>query len=89
MGKEAKTINVYCKNGHLLFKNYRKEGSGRLQKCFVDMIGKDLTDSSSLKMNEIIYCTLCYPPIAVAVVGLVHGRPAYIINHSGTRKVIT
>lgn len=88
MGKE-KIINVYCRNGHLLFERYHKVGDGRLQKCYKDEIGVDHTNASSLSIGELIYCVRCDPMIPVALVGLVHGRAAYVIKQAGIRKVTT
>lgn len=88
MSKE-KTINVYCRNNHLLFERYRKVGGGRLQKCYRDEIGRDHTKSQDLKLNQVIYCTKCEPALAVAVIKLIHGRIAYEVIPSGIRKVVT
>lgn len=36
-----RTIDVYCKNGHLLFGRYIKMKPGFLMKCYIDKIGID------------------------------------------------
>lgn len=88
MSEKAKIINVHDKEGHLLFERYRKVGSGRLLKCFRDEIGVDHTKSQDLTLDQIIYCTQCEPPLAVAVVTMIHGRVAYKIKSSGVPKMI-
>jgi len=91
MGRESTNrINVYCKKGHLLFKNYRKVGGGTLLKCYEDEIGKDFSvHNEPPSLEEIIYCGQCEPPLAVAVVKMIHGRVAFEVKHGGIRKVVT
>jgi hypothetical protein len=91
MGKETKvkTIDVFCREGHLVFEHYRKVGGGRLQKLYRDEIGQDLTESSKLPQNAVIFCRQCEPPRPVASVEMIHGRVAYKVIQSGIRKVVT
>jgi len=92
MGKEAnkvRRIDVYCKEGHLLFEDYRKVGGGRLLKTYRDEIKEDHTDSGKLPLHGVIYCRKCEPPRPVAEVEMIHGRVAYEIIQSGIRKVVT
>jgi len=84
-----KIVNVYCRKGHLLFEKYHKKGGGRLQKCYINEIGNDLTESTKKEIGETIYCLQCNPMLPVAVVSLIHGRKAYKIIPSGIRKVVT
>ena len=84
-----KIVNVYCKEDHLLFERYHKKGGGRLQKCYADEIGSDLTTSTQKEIGERIYCLRCNPMLPVAIVSLIHGRRAYKIIQSGVRKVVT
>lgn len=91
MGKEnkIKRVDVYCRDGHLLFEDYRKVGAGRLQKVYEDEIGEDHTDSLGLPLSEVIYCHECEPPRPVSEVAMIHGRRAYKVIQSGIRKVVT
>lgn len=82
-----KTIDVYCKNGHILFEKYRKLKSGLLLKCYRDQIKIDHCKVDNLNNGDTVLCPEC--SIAVGTVGLVHGRPSVIINHGGTRKIRT
>lgn len=84
-----KIINVFCRNGHLIFKNYHKVGGGRLQKCYSVEIGKDFTDSAEKGIGDVIYCLKCNPMLPVATVSLIHGRRAFEIIQSGIRKIVT
>ncbi len=91
MGKENKTkrVDVYCRDGHVLFENYLKVGGGRLQKVYEDEIGEDFTKSVGLPQSAVIFCPECNPPREVGEVALIHGRRAYKVIQSGIRKVVT
>ncbi|OIP06662.1 hypothetical protein COS66_00140 [Candidatus Berkelbacteria bacterium CG06_land_8_20_14_3_00_43_10] len=82
-----KTIDVYCKNDHILFEKYRKVKSGLLLKCYIDEIRTDHCNVKTLHNSDYVMCPEC--SITIGIIGLVHGRPAVIINHGGTRKVRT
>jgi hypothetical protein len=84
---DAKTIDVFCKNGHLVFGKYRKVKSGFLMKCYVDMIAEDYAGVNGLANNTEVFCPVC--KIRVGRIGMVHGRPAVIINHGGVKRVKT
>jgi len=91
MGKQ-KTIDVFCKNGHLLFGRYRKVGRGKLIKCYLDEIRFDKVGISKLKNNTQINCPFCEKEnvrLRIGRIGLVHGRPAIILNQGGIRQVKT
>lgn len=91
MGKETKTkvINIYCRDGHILFEKYRKVGAGRLQKAYRDEIKEDHTDSGELPLHAVIYCRQCEPPRPIATVENIHGRIAFQVIQSGIKKVVT
>ena len=91
MGKEnkARSIDVFCRDNHLLFERYRKVGGGRLQKVYRDEIGRDHTASENLPNEVVIFCNQCEPPRPIAQVGNVHGRTAYIVFQTGIRKTVT
>ena len=80
-------IDVECKNGHLLFKKYRKVLAGNLLKCYIDEIGFDYVGVSSLKTNQDVFCPICN--IRIGRIGMVHGRPAVVVNHGGIKPIRT
>lgn len=88
--EKIKPITVHCVKDHRLWK-YTKKGGGRLQKCYEDQIGKDYTGQidPQLSLGEIVYCTQCQPPLAVATLTLIHGRRAYEIDQQNVRKIRT
>lgn len=83
----SKVIDIYCKNGHLLFGRYKKEKSGFLMKCYIDKIGKDLVGVNGLTNETDVFCSECR--VRVGRIGLKHGRPAVIINHGGVKRIKT
>ena len=87
---KQRVVDVYCKNGHLLFKRYRKVGLGKLIKCYIDEIRIDQVGVSGLKNETMIYCPFCEKEdktLRVGRIGLVHGRPAVILNQGGIRQI--
>jgi len=82
-----KTINVYCKNGHLIFGRYKKEKSGFLMKCYIDKIGKDYVGVTGLANETDVFCPQCN--VRIGRIGLKHGRPSVIINHGGVKQIKT
>lgn len=83
----VKTIDVLCKNNHLLFGKYRKVRSGFLMKCYIDMIGEDFVGVKGLSNETDVYCPKC--KLRIGRIGLKHGRPSVIINHGGVKKIST
>lgn len=83
MGRQ-KTIDVCCKNGHLIFGRYKKVKSGFLMKCYIDMIGVDCVGVSGLENETDVFCLECR--IRVGRIAQVHGRPAVVINHGGVKR---
>ncbi len=83
----TKTIEVFCKNGHLLFGKYKKVKSGFLMKCYLDMIGKDNVGVSGLANETDVFCQAC--GIRIGRISQVHGRPAVVINHGGVKRAKT
>ncbi|HUS59932.1 MAG TPA: hypothetical protein VMX76_00950 [Nevskiaceae bacterium] len=89
---KQKTIDVRCKNGHLLFEEYKKVGSGRLIKCYIDKIKIDHVGVSNLPDRADIFCPQCKKKdiiLRVGRIGMIHGRPAVLINHGGTKPIRT
>ena len=84
---KQKTIDVYCKNGHLIFGRYKKDKRGFLMKCYIDMIGQDKIGVSALPNKTDVFCKKCN--LRVGRISQVHGRPAVIINHGGVRQIKT
>lgn len=84
---KIKIIDVECKNGHLLFKKYRKVIAGNLLKCYIDEIGTDYVGVSNLKTGQDVYCLQCN--LRIGRIGMVHGRPAVVVNHGGIKTVRT
>lgn len=54
-GMAIKTVDVTCKNGHLLFGRYIKMKPGFLMKCYVSRIGKDYVGVSSLPAGTDVF----------------------------------
>lgn len=86
MGK-IKIIDVYCKNGHLLFGKYKKEKNGFLMKCYIDKIGVDYVGVAGIANETDIFCPEC--KVRVGRIGLKHGRPSVVINHGGVKRIKT
>jgi len=87
-----KIIDVKCKNGHLLFRKYRKIKPGNLLKCYIDQIGQDLISVNGLPSDTDIYCPMCQKEnitLRIGRIGMVHGRPAVIVNHGGIKPIRT
>ncbi len=84
---KKKTIDVYCKNGHLLFGRYKKERSGFLMKCYMDKIGVDYVGVTGLANESDVFCKECN--LRVGRIGMKHGRPAVVINHGRVKRVRT
>ncbi len=83
----TKTIDIFCKNKHLIFGKYKKVKPGFLMKCYLDMIGEDLVGVKGLSNETDVYCPTC--KVRIGRIGLKHGRPAVIINHGGVKQVKT
>jgi len=86
------TIDVKCKAGHVVFGHYRKVKPGRLLKCYIDQIRFDKIGVKGLPNQTDVYCQECKRNgvvMRVGRIGLVHGRPAVIINHGGTKPIRT
>ena len=86
-GGRKKTINVYCKNGHLLFKNYLKVGRGKLIKCYFDKIAIDYTMSQKLPVGEGVPCADKACELRVGRVAMVRGKPAVKLNQGGIKPI--
>ena len=87
-----KIIDVKCKHGHVLFGKYRKLKSGSLLKCYIDEIGVDHVGVSGLANETDIFCPRCRAlevEVRIGRIGMVHGRPAVIVNHGGIQPVRT
>ena len=82
-----KTIDVYCKNDHLLFSRYKKDKSGFLMKCYIDKIGEDLVKVTNVPNNTDVFCPECQ--VRIGRIAIVHGRPAVVINHGGVKRIKT
>jgi hypothetical protein len=83
-------IDVKCKRGHLIFGHYRKVISGRLLKCYIDEIRFDKVGVKGLSNGTDVFCQECRKEgtiTRVGRIGLVHGRPAVVINHGGTKPI--
>ena len=89
---KMKVIDIYCKNGHILFGSYRKVKSGFLMKCYVDEIGKDYVGVSSLPNEPDVFCKECKKggqKLRIGRIDQVHGRPAVVVNHGGVKRIKT
>ncbi len=83
----SKVIDVYCKNGHLVFGKYRKEKPGFLMKCYIDKIGVDHIGVVGSLNDTDVFCPEC--KIRTGGISLKHGRPSVIINHGGVKQTKT
>lgn len=81
---KARTINVKCQCGQLLF-TYFKGGRGRLIKCFLDRIRLDVVGLQGAVSGSRPTCPACSK--AVGIIRLVHGRPALKINQGTVQKI--
>ena len=86
-GGRKKTIDVYCRNGHLLFKNYLKVGRGKLIKCYFDKIAIDYTLSQKLKLGQDVPCVDKNCDLRIGRVAMVRGRPAVRLNQGGIKQM--
>jgi len=89
---QIKVVDVFCKNGHLLFGRYRKVKSGFLTKCYLDEIGVDYVGVGNSPLNKDIYCPFCEKQgvsLRIGRMGMVHGRPAVVVNHGGIKRIET
>lgn len=82
-----KTIDVYCKNGHLLFGRYIKVKSGFLVKCYIQRIGVDYVGVTGLSDETDVFCPEC--KLRVGRIKTVHGMPAVFINHGAAKRIKT
>jgi len=82
-----KTIDVYCKNGHLLFGRYIKTKSGFLMKCYIPRIGKDYVGVANLPVETDVFCPEC--KLRIGRIKIVHGMAAVFINHGTVKRIKT
>lgn len=82
-----KTIDVICKNGHLLFGRYIKMKPGFLMKCYIERIGNDYIGVSGLPTGTEVFCPEC--KLRVGRIKMVKGRPAVVINHGTVKRIKT
>lgn len=82
-----KTIDVYCKNGHLLFGRYVKMKPGFLMKCYIQRIGVDKIGVSGLPNETDIFCPKC--KLRIGRIKTVKGMPAVFINHGTVKRIKT
>lgn len=82
-----KTIDVYCKNNHLLFGRYIKTKPGFLMKCYIPRIGKDYVGVSNIPDETNIFCPEC--KLRIGRIKTVNGMPAVIINHGTVKRIKT
>ena len=83
----VKTVDVCCKNGHLLFGRYLKMKSGFLMKCYIERIGKDYVGVSGLPVGTDVFCPKC--KLRIGRIKIVHGMPAVFINHGTVKRIKT
>jgi hypothetical protein len=82
-----KTVDIYCKNGHLLFGRYIKMKPGFLMKCYIPRIGKDYVGVSGLATGTDVFCPEC--KLRVGRIKVVKGMPAVFINHGRVKRIKT
>lgn len=82
-----KTIDVYCKNNHLLFGRYIKMKSGFLMKCYISRIGKDYINVAGLPDETDVYCPQC--KLRVGRIKTIKGMPSVVINHGTVKRIKT
>lgn len=82
-----KTIDVKCKNGHLLFGRYIKTKPGFLMKCYIERIGKDYIGVSGLLTGTDVFCSKC--KLRIGRTKIVKGMPAVVINHGTVKRIKT
>ena len=82
-----KTVDVYCKNGHILFGRYIKTKPGFLMKCYIERIGKDYVGVSGLLIGTDVFCPEC--KLRVGRIKTVHGMLAVFVNHGTVKRIKT
>ena len=82
-----RTVDVHCKNGHILFGRYIKMRPGFLMKCYVERIGKDYVGVIGLHNGADVFCPECR--LRVGRIKIVHGMPAVFINHGTVKRIKT
>lgn len=82
-----KTVDVYCKNGHLLFGKYIKMKPGFLMKCYIPRIGVDKVGVANLRVGTDVFCPEC--KLRIGRIKMVHGMPAVFINHGTVKRIKT
>jgi hypothetical protein len=87
MGEKVKKIDVYCKNGHLLFGRYLKLKPGFLMKCYIERIGEDKIGVSGLSTGTDVFCPQC--KLRIGRIKVIKGMPAVAINHGTVKRVKT
>ena len=80
-------IDVYCKNGHLLFEGYEKVGRGRLWQCYFDKMSIDDTGSQELELESDVYCPDPGCDLRIGRVANIRGRPAVKLNQGGIKQM--
>ena len=82
-----KTVDVYCKNNHLLFGRYIKMKSGFLMKCYISRIGVDKVGVVGLADETDVFCPEC--KLRIGRIKTVHGMPAVFVNHGTVKRIKT
>jgi hypothetical protein len=82
----GRVIKVECRCGQLLFR-YFKGGRGRLIKCYLDEIRKDLVGIADSDLGSRPVCPGCGKELGV--IRIVRGRPALKINQGTVRETRT
>lgn len=83
----VKTVDVHCRNGHLLFGRYIKTKPGFLMKCYIPRIGKDYVGVANLQAGEDVFCPKC--KLRVGRIKMIKGMPAIFINHGTVKRIKT
>ena len=81
---KARTVEVTCQCGHLLF-DYYKGGRGRLIKCYLDQIRSDSVGLRDRRLGARPVCPSCGK--GIGTIRIVRGRPALKINQGAVRRV--
>jgi hypothetical protein len=80
----ARKIRVECQCGQFLLE-YRKDGKGRLIKCFLSEIRNDQANLLELPIGARPVCPACER--VLGEIRMVSGRPALKINQGTIKKV--
>jgi hypothetical protein len=83
----VKIVDVYCKNGHLLFGRYIKMKPGFLMKCYIERIGQDKVGVAGLPVGSDVFCPEC--KLRIGRIKIVHGMPSVFINHGTVKRIKT